>query len=283
MAGVHSADGNMLRVRALFATLFTFAVAPLAVASGPARGGSASALAAGSAMRAARIQSARKVRSIPSVGPLFPANTLAAGPGLAVSHFCSASVVHSASHDLVLTAAHCVRGSGRGIQFAPGFHDGISPRGVWSVRRAYLDARWRRDRDPQHDFAVLDVAPRNGNHVEDGITAARLGAAPAPGTSVTVDGYVAGRGGEPITCAAPVYYTRGYPSFDCAGYAGGVSGGPWLTGGHVVGVIGGLHEGGCTPSTSYSSDFLADVAALLTRAERGGPGDVMLLTGGDGC
>src|SRR5881409_2205655 len=36
------------------------------------------------------------------------------------SHFCTASVVHSTTGDLVLTAAHCVKD---GMAFAPGYHD----------------------------------------------------------------------------------------------------------------------------------------------------------------
>jgi trypsin len=226
---------------------------------------------------------ARTVTSIPSVGPLFFPSLLGLGPVLRLPHFCSASVVHSAARDLVLTAAHCVFGNGLGFEFAPGYHDGISPYGVWTVRRLYVDPAWTRSQDPQHDVAILQVAPRGGQQLEDRTGAATLGSTPAAGTPVTVDGYVAGSGGRPITCTAPAYYTSGYPSFDCAGYSAGVSGGPWLAGDHVVGVVGGLHQGGCTDSTSYSPAFGADVDALLVRAGRGGPGDVAPLPGGDGC
>jgi hypothetical protein len=61
--------------------------------------------------------------------------------------------------------------------------------------------------------------------------------------------------------------------FRCAGYTDGTSGGPFLarvsraTGaGRVIGVIGGYEEGGNSPSVSYSSRFLANVAALYRRA-----------------
>lgn len=232
---------------------------------------------------AAPAPAAQTVTSIPSVGPLFFPSVLGLGPRLRLPHYCSASVVHSPGHDLVLTAAHCVYGTGAGIEFAPGYHDGISPFGVWRVERAYLDAAWVHGQDPQHDYAVLVVAPVAGHEVEDGIGAATLGPAPPAGTAVTVEGYVAGSGGRPITCTAPVYDTDGYPSFDCAGYADGVSGGPWLAGGHVVGVIGGLHQGGCTPTTSYSSAFGPATAALLARAEAHGRGDVAPIPGRDGC
>jgi hypothetical protein len=232
---------------------------------------------------AAGLPVARHVHSIRTVGPLF-FSALGLGPVLRLPHYCSASVIHSPGHDLAITAAHCVYGRGFGIEFAPGYSDGRAPYGVWSVRRAYVDRAWASRRDPHHDVAVLELAARGGQQVEDVTgSAPRLGRAPALGTPVTVDGYVAGSGGTPITCRAPVYYTHGYPGFDCAGYAAGVSGGPWLVADRVVGVTGGLHQGGCTSSTSYSAPFGRQVAALLARARAGGPGDLAPLPGPDGC
>jgi hypothetical protein len=210
--------------------------------------------------------------SIPTVGALFIPSVLGLGPALGLPHYCSASVVHSPRHDLVLTAAHCVYGNGFAIEFAPGFHDGVSPYGVWAVRRAYLDTQWLHGHDPKHDFAVLQLVRKGGLGIEDRTgPAPLLGSAPADASTVTVDGYVAGAGGAPLSCQAGVYYTAGYPSFDCGGFRSGVSGGPWLQGDRIVGVIGGLDQGGCTPATSYSAPFGAAVAALLARAELGGP------------
>jgi V8-like Glu-specific endopeptidase len=193
-------------------------------------------------------------------------------------------VVHSATHDLAITAAHCVYGNGSGIEFAPGYSGRSTPFGVWDVRRVYLDPAWLRDHAPQHDFAVLALARHGASAVED-VTgrAPQLGVAPSAGTRVTVDGYTAGAGGTPITCTARVYYTHRFPSFDCNGFAAGVSGGPWLAGGRLVGATGGLHQGGCTAATSYTSRFGRDVAALLARASAGGPGDSAPLPGSDGC
>lgn len=226
---------------------------------------------------------ARHVPSIRTVGPLF-VSALGLGPLLQLPHYCSASVIHSPGHNLVITAAHCVYGNGFGIEFAPGYSDGAMPYGVWSVRNAYVDPAWKSDRDPKFDVAVLELAARAGRNVED-VTgpAPRLGRAPQLGARVTVDGYVAGSGGTPITCHAPVRYTHRYPRFGCRGYADGVSGGPWLAAGRVVGVTGGLHQGGCTPSISYSAPFGRRVAALLARARAGGPGDAVPLAGPDGC
>lgn len=227
--------------------------------------------------------SAESEDSIGAVGPLFFPSSMGFAADYVLPHYCSASVVHSKSHDLVLTAAHCVLGDGRGMEFAPGYHDGISPNGVWEVQRVYLAGGWLHGYDPQDDVAVLVVDPHGERRVEDVVRAPALGPAPTAGTAVTVDGYVAGPGGRPITCSAEVYYTEGYPSFDCDGYSGGVSGGPWLTGRRVVGVIGGLLQGGCSPATSYTAAFGADVADLLARADAGGPGDAAPAPVASGC
>lgn len=226
---------------------------------------------------------ARHVHAIRTVGPLF-LSLLGIGPALGLPHYCSASVVHSAGRDLAITAAHCVVGTGIGIEFAPGYSGRSTPYGVWRVRQVYLDPRWVANRNPRYDVAVLRLAARNGSNVED-VTgrAPRAGVAPSAGSVVTVDGYLAGSGGTPITCTHAVYLTRGYPSFDCGGFADGVSGGPWLADGRVVGVTGGLHQGGCTPDSSYSAPFGRDVTALLARARAGDPGDVAPVPGSDGC
>ena len=217
---------------------------------------------------------ARHVTSIKAVGPLFFPSLLGLLPTLRAPHFCTASVVHSPGHDLLITAAHCVYGSGPTIEFAPGFHDNIAPYGVWDATRIYIDRGWRTSHDPHRDVAFVRVAPRGGRNVEDVVGAHSLGV-PALGASVTVDGYPAGSGGRPITCTNTVYLTHGYPSFDCRGYVAGVSGGPWFTGGRVVGVVGGYQQGGCTDSTSYTAPFGTWTTALLRRAQAGGAGDAV--------
>ena len=227
--------------------------------------------------------SAEPQDSIGAVGPLFFPSALGLAATFQLPHYCSASVVHSESRNLILTAAHCIGGTGRGIEFAPGYHDGISPSGVWDVERVYLDPGWVHGQDPADDVAVLTLAPHGDKQIEDVVPAPTLAAAPAAGVVVTVDGYVAGEGGRPISCTAPTYYTTGYPSFDCDGYSAGVSGGPWLVGKHVVGIIGGLLQGGCSPDTSYSPVFGPAVARLVTRAERDRPSDLAPVPPPSGC
>ncbi len=78
-------------------------------------------------------------------------------------HDCTATVVDSPHGDVLLTAAHCVAGSGAGMVFAPGFHDGISPEGRWTVTAAHLAPGWLKSQDPHDDFAFLTVAPQTIN------------------------------------------------------------------------------------------------------------------------
>jgi V8-like Glu-specific endopeptidase len=225
---------------------------------------------------------------LPQVGPLF------AGSSDAGVHFCTAAVVHSPAHNLLVTAAHCVSGTGVGLFFAPKYHDGVAPYGMWRVEAAYADPRWLTGRDPRQDVAFLTVAPqrRHGRPVEleEVVGGDRLAVSGGFKDLATVVGYPVGRGGRPITCTNHVYDHLGYAGFDCGGYVGGTSGGPWITHldratrrGDIDGVIGGLHQGGCTPSISYSSYFDDATSAVYERAVRGGRGDTLPTLGGDGC
>lgn len=226
----------------------------------------------------------------PTSGPLFFA-------GLGHPHGCSASVVASASRDLVLTAAHCITGSGAGVQFVPGYQRGDAPFGVWTATQVYADPSWLAHQDPAHDMAILKMQPqeRDGRRVgvEDVVGANLLGLEPPDGTQIRVPAYPAGIDDDPVSCASPVYRTGGYPAFDCAGYPSGTSGAPFLqslepSNGRqydhlVVGVIGGLHRGGCSPDTSYSAPFRRDVYQVWLRATRGSTPDVLPRPDGSDC
>ena len=225
---------------------------------------------------------------LPQVGALF------GGPVAGGTHYCTASVVHSPRHDLLVTAGHCLSGTGSTLVFAPGYHDGDAPYGSWTVVATYVSAAWSARHDPQADVAFLTVAPqqRSGRvvNVEDVVGADRLVVSRGFHVRATVVGYPLGSGGRPLTCTNETYDEGGYPAFGCDGYVDGTSGGPWLTGvdpatrrGDLYGLIGGLHQGGCTPQISYSSYFGPDVQALYARAIRGGPGDDVPAAGSDGC
>ena len=210
----------------------------------------------------------------PAVGALF-----ATSAGKMSQHFCSASVINSPHGDLVLTAAHCVTGTSGTVVFVPGYNDGSTPYGVWTVNKVYTDKAWRTSRNVDDDVAILQVSQRGSAVPIENVTGAEQLAATSPTTRtlVQVIGYP-DSSNQPITCQnwlkTPM---TDQLEFDCGGYTDGTSGGPFLTGvssttgqGTVVGVIGGYEQGGDTPQVSYSSAFGANVAALYKAAVAGG-------------
>lgn len=216
---------------------------------------------------------AHPVETVPSTGALFYPSLFGALPALGGPHVCSAGIVNAPSRDLLVTAAHCVFGTGATIEFAPLLHDSELPGGVWTVTGIYLDPAWKTSFDPHHDVAFLRVAPRGGKKIQDVVPGQPLGT-PQAGAPVTVSGYPMGSRGRPVTCTAPLEVTDTYSRIGCSGFGAGTSGGPWVQDGQVVGVIGGLEQGGCAPDIEYSTPFGADVPALLARASAGGQGDV---------
>jgi hypothetical protein len=232
--------------------------------------------------------SARHFAGTPTVGALYLPNAYP------LIHTCTASVVRSKSRNVIVTAAHCLRkGTDAGYTFVPGYHDGKAPYGAWKTTAAFGSPHWLHQgkSSPRHDWAFLRVASRTIDgkvrRLQQVVGGNRLGHSPKRGRRVQVPGYVVGSRDKPITCRAPVYRHAGYPAFNCGGYQGGVSGSPWLTGHHkvrtIVGIIGGLHQGGCSSSTSYSSPLGAGARALLQRAGRHRHGDSFPSPPGDGC
>lgn len=219
-----------------------------------------------------------------SIGALFPG-------GLTGLHICTASVVHSPAGNVIATAAHCIAGTGAGVVFAPGYRNGAAPYGTWTVTGAYAAPAWIQGRDPRADVAFLVVAPSPDNpapaSVEQAVGGSTLSVAPADGTTVTGTGYALGAGDSPLSCSAATTTADGYPTLPCGPLPAGTSGGPWTVsaGGatQLVGLIGGLHQGGCTADVSHSPPFTAATAALLARAATGGPADTLPPLGGDGC
>jgi hypothetical protein len=210
--------------------------------------------------------SATQVGPDPRVGAVF----LGAG----TLHTCTGSVLHSATGDLILTAAHCLA-DGLPATFVPAFENEAAAADLWTVGTVYLDPRWVATQDPMADYAIARVSRDAGGSIEAQSGAAlTLGTAPRAGTTVTVTGYPLGNGGSPLSCQADTTTAHGgYPSLACGGLVDGTSGAPWISGSTVTGVVGGLDGGGCEESISYSSPFDDSTALLLARAEAGGPGD----------
>ncbi|HEY3995510.1 MAG TPA: serine protease [Mycobacterium sp.] len=201
-------------------------------------------------------------------------------------HVCTGSVVHSATGNLMITAAHCLAGASQ-ISFIPGFAGDAAPApaDVWKADAVYLDARWTASKDPHADYAIARVSNDASGSVESHVgLALTLGTAPPPGSHVTVLGYPAGVGGSPVGCQASTSVNdSGFPSLMCEGMVDGTSGAPWVSGTILTGLIGGYERGGCAANMSYSAPFDAQTAQLLTRAEAGGPGDPVPNDLADAC
>ncbi|MER8186007.1 serine protease [Kitasatospora sp. NPDC094015] len=196
------------------------------------------------------------------VGALFVGGF---GPG---HHFCTAGVVPSPLGNLLLTAAHCVR-SPEGVTFAPGYRDGVAPYGSWPVVRVFATEGWTGRRDPDQDFAFLQVAEDGAGRRIQSVVGANPIAVLTPFTgSVRLYGY-GSRADYPLLCTnVTTRFALRQRRIHCPAYPGGTSGGPWVdtATGAVVGVIGGYQLGGDTPDISYSAYFDAVFARLYLDA-----------------
>jgi len=215
---------------------------------------------------------------LPQVGAIFSYSGGSTG-----SHFCTGSVVSSSAGDLVVTAAHCVYDSDSGsyindIAFVPGYHDGQQPYGLWTPSKIVVAQQWMDDGDPDYDVAFVVVHQAGSSaRIQDAVGADALGINPSSTALSQVVGYPSSTE-QPITCAnQTTQFSSTQLEFDCAGFPGGTSGGPFLTGvdsqtglGTVSGVIGGYEEGGDSPDVSYTAYFGSSVAALFAEAEAAG-------------
>ena len=193
-------------------------------------------------------------------------------------HFCTASVVTSPARDLLITAAHCIN-SGQGgsyrqdIVFIPGYRDGQTTFGIWTVKRLLVAPQWISGSDPSLDVGFVTLEPHDGQNIQDVLGANQLGIDSGYQYLVRVTGYPASAD-APITCVN--WTSRQSASqlrFDCGGFTGGTSGSPWVThfnpqtrSGTIVGVIGGYQAGGDTAAISYSSYLGAAVQRLYQQA-----------------
>jgi hypothetical protein len=209
---------------------------------------------------------------VAAVGALF--TTSAGGLG---THFCTASVVHSAHGDLAITAAHCLAGEQGQIVFVPGYANGKEPHGGWRVTAVYTDQAWRSAQDPDDDVAFLRLSDDADSVPIESVTGAeRLGTGWHEPALVQVIGYP-DAANQPVTCTNwAKNFSPTQLEFDCDGYTDGTSGGPFLANvsakngqGTVIGVIGGYEQGGDTPQVSYSPAFGSAVAALYRSAQAG--------------
>lgn len=203
------------------------------------------------------------------VGALFDADSAGKLMG---QHFCTASVVHSPGHDLIVTAAHCLGGDdGSGIVFVPAYRNGKAPYGVWKVRKPYLPDGWSKDQSEDSDIAFGVLEPLNGKNVEDVVGANTFATHTTTGASpVTVTGYP-DSSDAPIVCTnRPTAHSGTQQRIACPRFSSGTSGSPWVNGHQeVVGVLGGHEQGGDTDDISYSVVLGNEAAELYRDAVNG--------------
>jgi V8-like Glu-specific endopeptidase len=210
----------------------------------------------------------------PSVGALFFRN----GRG---NHYCTASAVDSSKRNLVITAAHCLWGSGgadQNIAYVPGYNAGRRPYGVWPVKQVTVMRQWKTKRDDGRDFGFAAVYDQGGRRLGDVTGYNVLTVNRGYRNWVQVVGYPQVhyvKSDHPIRCSNRTKEKMKWQvEFDCSGYYGGTSGSPFVWHaskrgtGRVIGVLGGYQEGGVVDYISYASYFDHEVWDLRAAANR---------------
>ncbi|GAA0437699.1 hypothetical protein GCM10010357_68880 [Streptomyces luteireticuli] len=178
------------------------------------------------------------------------------------AHHCSASVVQSPGHDLILTAHHCVAGNSI---FVPWYRT-ESPLnkqqyGFYRVERWFADPRYGKynNKDPESDldFAFAQLATSSsGKKVQDVVGANSLARTPGFNNNVTMVGYPTAKHDSEdhaVRCPTQTWAVPNQYQIQalCSGMYGGVSGGPWFSKvdwnngtGEIIGNVGGYNGGG---------------------------------------
>jgi V8-like Glu-specific endopeptidase len=151
---------------------------------------------------------------------------------------CSASSVHSANRDTVVTAGHCVN-SGPGEfatrwAFVPGYHDGYRPYGTWTARRLFAPTAWTERGNIDYDVGFAAVDRNDGRHLADAVGSQDIAFGSSRGQYAYAFGYPAvGRydGNSLLYCqgtATDDSYGTDDQGMTCD-MTDGSSGGPWLS------------------------------------------------------
>ncbi len=212
-------------------------------------------------MAASEMPTAEHILGVKSVGMLFSAEGEPT-TGQMRAHSCSASVVESGGHNLILTAGHCAFGSN--AIFVPWYRAensvGNQQYGIYRVENWFRDPRYVRNSKgavSDLDFAFGTLKPTNGKNVQDVVGANTLVRTPGYNNNLTMVGYPF-RGSNdpedhPVRCPVRTEALPGFYQIQalCRGMWSGVSGGPWFskidwaTGtGEIVGNVGGYNGGG---------------------------------------
>ncbi|MFC3574720.1 trypsin-like serine peptidase [Streptomyces yaanensis] len=212
------------------------------------------------ALRAtADMPTAEHFLGLKSVGTIF---TYAKDPttGDMHAHRCSASVVESPGHNLILTAGHCAGGK---AVFVPSYRTEFTldkqPYGFYRIADWFAESLYvhnSKKADSDLDFAFGGLQPsQSGKNAQDVVGANRLLRTPGYLNKVTMVGYPSSHNPEDRAVRCPAQ-TEALPGFyqiqaKCRGMWGGTSGGPWFSKvdwaagtGDIIGNVGGYNGGG---------------------------------------
>lgn len=153
---------------------------------------------------------------------------------------CTATVVDSATKNLVITAAHCVHGGGAGAAyygnflFAPGWNNGPSAHGYWSGTAVGASAEWTQSKKWDHDYAFVRLAASGGQRIADrvGGNAVAAGAGHVQ-ANARIWGYPAlapytGQTAQRCEVATTRVNSYAPDARAACPFTHGASGGPWL-------------------------------------------------------
>ncbi|EFY95781.1 peptidase S1 domain protein [Metarhizium robertsii] len=212
---------------------------------------------------------ATRFEGIPSVGVLYTHSPK--------KHMCTGAVVASKPGNMIITAAHCMRGDGKHLRFAPGYHDGSTPYGTYPVTGAYIHNEWNKTFSINHDYAILTLgnATINGRSVtvQKMTGGNKIDFSPSYKNVVKVFGYNLNEE-KPMRCTTSTYRAgEGQLGFNCGPFRAGTSGSVFMTKysnkkmlGTIVGNIGGWQGGGCSDSTSYSAKYSSGLNRVFDEA-----------------
>ena len=204
---------------------------------------------------------------------------------------CSATVVTSFSHDVILTAGHCLAIPGPGIgqttfsqnvAFVPGYRDGAAPFGRYPAVSLRTPGIWAYEGVISFDVGAAKVASPTGVPIQD-----QLGSRGVSFNRPSFNGKVFGIYGYPgqpaefynderlIFCSSPFLGfekgTGGIKAGPCRQQQGS-SGGGWVIGNGQVNSV--VSHGGCpVPSTLCTTTvgtYLGDLAFETYAAAGGG-------------
>lgn len=208
---------------------------------------------------AADMPTAEHFLGLKSVGTIF---TYTADPTTDKmhAHKCSASVVESPAHNLILTAGHCAGGMAVFVpMYAAEYTLDKQPFGFYRISSWFTDNRYvHNTKKPISDldfaFGRLE-ASGGGKQAQDVVGANKLVRTPSYLNKVTMVGYPSSHNPEDHGVRCPTQ-TEALPGFyqiqaKCRGMWGGVSGGPWFSQvdwakgtGEIIGNVGGYNGGG---------------------------------------